>query len=282
MRLPCIFTYMKRGDFIIRDLRSKEKYVVDDQYLNGYARHCGIYATGVYNVLCRHADYHTQISFPSTETIAEKLNISQRTVNRALNILEGYNIIRRERVRSSDTARWKNNSYSLVDKSQWHPCAPQSHGSHATLTTEPCDSHDKSHAPHSRTKVTHTKVTHIRKHTSENKFSRVFSGEQEYHVEDSAGTRKRADVTYRAVFALWGAKYPLNWRQNTTEIQAAKNLLEEHGIDAAREMLIYAQKNKDRVYFPKIRKPSDLDRKWPELQEKKQKPAFMSFGTKKV
>lgn len=59
--------------FKVRDLRSKEKHVIDDQYLNTYARLCGVYATAVYNSLSRHANSHTQECFPSTELIAKQL-----------------------------------------------------------------------------------------------------------------------------------------------------------------------------------------------------------------
>jgi hypothetical protein len=47
----------------IRALRRKEKFVIDDEYLNGYARLCGWNATLVYMSICRHAD-KDQYSFP--------------------------------------------------------------------------------------------------------------------------------------------------------------------------------------------------------------------------
>ena len=107
------------GKVIIRDLRKKEKYQIDDAYLHSYAKTCGIYATGVYNCLCRHADYYTQECFPSVKTMTELLGISRNSVLKGLDSLEKANIITRTRVRNPNTQGWVNNSYTLLDKSQW-------------------------------------------------------------------------------------------------------------------------------------------------------------------
>ena len=55
-------------------------YKLDDAYLNGYAKICGIYATVVYNSLCRHANFYNQECFPSLKKIAEEHNISKPKV----------------------------------------------------------------------------------------------------------------------------------------------------------------------------------------------------------
>lgn len=77
--------------------------------------------------------------------------------------------------------------------------------------------------------------------------------------------RTKKDTTYLQMFELWG-KYPANWRVNKTEIQSAKNLLEERGLEDCAEALEYYQKHKDDPYIPTILKPSDLDRKWLNLE----------------
>ena len=86
----------------------------------------------------------------------------------------------------------------------------------------------------------------------------------EIRVEEET-PRKKADTTYRVVFDLWG-KYPLNWRANRTEIAAAQNLLSEHGLEKCRVALAFFKENKERDMCPQILKPSDLDRKWVNLQ----------------
>ncbi len=106
--------------FKIRDMRKKEKYFVDDAYLNGYARLCSVYATAVYNSLSRHANFHNQTCFPSIERIAKQHNISRPSVIKALAKLEKYKIIRRDKQKDKK-GRWKNNFYTLLDKSEWLP-----------------------------------------------------------------------------------------------------------------------------------------------------------------
>ncbi len=111
---------MKKEEFEIRDIRKKEQFVVDDVYLNGYAKLCGIFATGVYMALCRHADIYHQTCFPSISLLAGKLNVSKSQVIRALQILEDWNIIRREKTEG------KGNRYFLIDKKHWRPAPGQS------------------------------------------------------------------------------------------------------------------------------------------------------------
>lgn len=104
---------MNNKQFEVRDMRHKEKFFLDDRYLNGYAKVCGVYATAVYLSLCRHADKE-QKCWPSHEKIAEEHAISSRQVIRALKILADKNIVRQERV-----GKKANNRYWLVDKSEW-------------------------------------------------------------------------------------------------------------------------------------------------------------------
>jgi predicted transcriptional regulator len=101
----------------IRDLRQKEKFFVDDVYLNGYARILGITTTAVYLSLCRHAN-KDQECFPSQAKIAEEHNITARTVRNAIKKLKQANIIAINRERTKG-GKWLNNVYILLDKSQW-------------------------------------------------------------------------------------------------------------------------------------------------------------------
>ncbi len=101
----------KNEEIEVRDLRDKF-YQVDDAYLNGWARKCGIYATGVYNVLCRHVS-NDQSCFPSVKLMSDKLAISQVQVKRAVKILEAHNIIKVERFSGHK------NIYYLTNKTEW-------------------------------------------------------------------------------------------------------------------------------------------------------------------
>lgn len=103
----------KEQQFEVRDLREKSKFILDDKFLNGYARFVEIYAVGVYNSLCRHADKE-QKCWPSIKKIAEELSIGRNSVIESLKRLQFWNIIFKERKGKKLT-----NRYYLLDKSQW-------------------------------------------------------------------------------------------------------------------------------------------------------------------
>src|SRR3990170_147846 len=134
-------------EFDVRDLRHKEKFVIDDAYLNGYARKCGAFATAVYLSLCRHAD-NNQSCFPSYATIAFEHNISRRSVIRAVTILEKFNIIKIVQNKTKERG-FINNTYLLVDKKHWSEYTPSDTQSPPLVT-------------HMHSKDTHIKDTHIR------------------------------------------------------------------------------------------------------------------------
>lgn len=133
----------------LRDLRVKEKFTVDDKYLNGYARVCGIYSTGVYLSLCRHAN-RDQWCFPSINLIAQELDISTRSVIRAIDILEKHLIVGVIR-----PGKKLVNKYYLLDKSVWSKSEVTE--SHITSVLQSLHLVTDSH-----TKGTHLKETQLR------------------------------------------------------------------------------------------------------------------------
>lgn len=82
--------------------------------------------------------------------------------------------------------------------------------------------------------------------------------------------RKKADTSYRQIFALFG-RYPRNWDLNKTQIQAAKNLLAEHDLPLIRGALKFHGENRDKPFCPEIHSPYDLDSKWKKLAAFKKK-----------
>lgn len=100
----------------IRDLRDKF-FRTDDEYLNGYARICGIYATGVYMSLCRHADKEDHC-FPGIDLISEELAVSRPSVIKGIKKLEELNIIQVARTKRKN-GRQMVNGYWLVNKRHW-------------------------------------------------------------------------------------------------------------------------------------------------------------------
>ncbi len=149
-------------------MRRKEKFFVDDEYLNGYARLCGPNATLVYLCLCRHSDRH-QESFPSVELMAERTGISRDSVMRGIKKLIEWNIISKERERKAD-AKWLNNRYVLLDKSVWEmkPSSVQQHGKPSRKSDlAKSQMRGFSQVAHSDTKDTHSiKDTHTKEELS--------------------------------------------------------------------------------------------------------------------
>lgn len=146
----------------VRDLRQKEKFVINDAYLDSYARVLGVTASVVYMSLCRHAD-RNQECFPAQGLIAREHNISPRSVKRAIKMLKEANMIlvRRERL---GHGRWRNNVSVLLDRGQWRPpgvlrvpWTTRGHKRH-----RPGDNNDRTRGHHSPTKETHKKDTHIK------------------------------------------------------------------------------------------------------------------------
>ncbi len=138
----------------IRDIRQKHFFVINDEYLNGYAKIAKPTATAIYNSLCRHADTN-QSSFPSVGLLAREHGISISTAQRAIRKLVSLKIISKERVRNPK-GKWLNNIYYLLDKSVWitKPTGQkQPMGIHRSKTS-------KTTGQNRTTKDTHKKDTH--------------------------------------------------------------------------------------------------------------------------
>lgn len=104
---------LKEETFEIRDLREKDKFEIDDEFLDKYAKILGIYAVGVYASLCKHADRKKRANL-SIKKIAEELNICRNKVIEAIKYLEFWKIIKKERVGLRLT-----NRYYLLKKTDW-------------------------------------------------------------------------------------------------------------------------------------------------------------------
>jgi DNA-binding transcriptional regulator YhcF (GntR family) len=102
----------------IIDKRKKEKFMLDDNYLNGQAKLCGWQGTLVYMSLCRHANKN-QEAFPSIKLMAEQHNVSRNTILKGIKKLEERNLIQTGKKRT-DSGQWLNNTYTLIDKSEWN------------------------------------------------------------------------------------------------------------------------------------------------------------------
>lgn len=144
-----------KQELVIRDFRNKNFFMVDNEYLNGYAKLLNPLATVTYLSLCRHARTETQECFPSIKLIAKENNISERSVMRAIQLLEEWGIIKVDRNKGLD-GKQMNNDYVLLDKSQWKkkPSDSQSSG-------QPSDSQSNSRVTDSHTNNTNINNTNI-------------------------------------------------------------------------------------------------------------------------
>lgn len=113
---------MEKHIFKIRDIRKREKLVLDDAYIDDWAALCGPDATLVYVSLCRHVNVN-QECFPSQELIAKQHRITTRRVRRGIKQLLAYNVIQVARERD-EKGRLRNFVYVLLDRSEWarNPC----------------------------------------------------------------------------------------------------------------------------------------------------------------
>jgi len=145
-------------NFEIRDLRRKNFFQIDDEYLNGYAKLCGLVATGVYVSLCRHVNKQ-QTCFPSKKLIAEELAISERSVYTAIKKLEEWNIVKVEDQGRKKGGEFNNKIYILIDKNKWKK-KPQATGADGNKQHSP----QATGAVHRRQDVPN-KETHIEVNT---------------------------------------------------------------------------------------------------------------------
>lgn len=149
------------------DKRNKEKFQVDDAYLNGMAKICGWQGTIVYTSLCRHASKE-QESFPSIRLMAEQHNVGRNTILKGIENLQSRNVISVEKTRSK-LGKWLNNTYILLDKSEWdYTQVPvEDTAIQVLVETSPSPREIPSQVPVEDTNGTHIKETHRRKHIND-------------------------------------------------------------------------------------------------------------------
>lgn len=225
--------------FEVRDMRSKDKFFVHDEYLNGYAKLCGGNATLVYLCLCRHAD-RNQESFPSIELMAEKLGVNRKTVMSGIQSLLEWNIISKERERGKNQ-KWLNNKYVLLDKSTWKSKpspynglgepSPFLGGSQVPFTTK------------SQVRVEDTKDTHTYKDTH----NKVSDGTSQ-DIQSLINLFQTVNPSYENLFS------------NKTERRSAENLIRKFGFDKMSRTLEQLPEIISRPYAPKITTPYELER----------------------
>ncbi|MGE0126658.1 MAG: helix-turn-helix domain-containing protein [Blastocatellales bacterium] len=239
-------------EFEVRDLRTKQFFQIDDEYLNGYARLCGINATGVYLSLCRHAD-REQKCFPSKRLMADELDISERSVYNALKTLEEWGVIRVVQQGRKDDGSYQNNTYYLLDKSNWRPKSvkqsePQANSADGKIRQSPQANDDTSRGHVVPNKDTHIKDTHIEVNTSAAKPPDEINELLDFF---------RKTVNPHINFA------------NKTERKACKDLLDTYGAEKTKQAIVFLEgKRKTDKYLPTVTTPYELWTKWAKIKQR--------------
>lgn len=226
--------------FEVRDRRAKERFYLDDLYLNGYAKKCGIYATGVYVSLCRHSNLE-QKCWPSIRKIAEELDISQTQTRRAIKILEDHKIITKERLGKKLT-----NRYWLLNKSEWSD-GTLTDSPDRTLNTSPQDTHPlPDRTLHS--KDTHSKDTQVRK-------------EEDTSVPSTDKLIPEIINLFKEINPSYG-----EWFNRKPQREACRWLLTEFGFEQAKEMIFALPKLNALPYAPIATSPYELKNKYARIK----------------
>lgn len=252
--LIIIFTYLRSAILVksgvpkitikmeIRDSRDKEWFWLDNEYLNGYAKHLGSTASLVYISLCRHSDNKTQKCYPSMELIAEELGMQRASISRAIAKLAEWRILEIKEDYDKKNKRRKNNVYTLTKKSEWKekPCNNKLHGkdeSHVTIKSEPCNNDDESHVTQSYSNKTNTNKTHL----------------------TIAETSSAEVVSIIDLFKPINPEY-CEWYRNNTQRKAIAYLIEKYGFQKVSNMVTQLPQIISRKYAPKIMTPHELKR----------------------
>lgn len=230
-------------DFKVRDMRRKQQYKIDDAYLNGYARLCGVYATAVYNSLSRHADFHTQECFPSVDKIAEQHNVNRKSVLKGIEELAKWGIIKIIKEKDPKTKRQLVNVYVLLDKSEWIP-KPDTRV--PVEDSEPSPSHTTTRvrvAEKSRVRVADCKDTQL-----ENDTQFKVGDVNVADLQRLLDLFKNVNPTYERLF------------RNKTERAALQRLMDKFGVEKVESAINKLPDIINKRFAPRITTPYQLEK----------------------
>lgn len=240
----------------IIDQRKKEKFMVDDEYLNGMARLVGHQGTLVYFSLCRHVS-KDQECFPSIKLMAEEHSVSTKTIKRGIKNLEKRRVIKVEQKRTK-SGYWLNNTYTLLDKSEWD---------YSGGTNSPTDT-GGTNSPARRDKCTPDggtnvplKETHSEGNTSKETHKEKNKKERKEVTKDSPLGTQISEIIFQFTSITPTITY-----DHTGHRKSAQDLIKQFGFQKALATAKYAISIQGRDYAPTITTPSKLKYKIGDLQ----------------
>jgi len=227
--------------FKVRDLRKKDQFKIDDAYLNGYARVCGIDATAVYNSLCRHAEFQTQKAFPSQQKIAYEHKISVRTVRRGLKKLIDYKIVIAEQIR--EKGKFRSYLYTLLNKSEWKKITEGQNRPMVDGGTK-TDSRFTAYGVGPTKDNKEQRITNIKDNTE--LATPSVAGKE---INDLIEKFKEVNPSYQRLF------------RNKTQRSALERMVKSHGQEKIEKILEIIPKMNGKQYAPVITTPIQLEEK---------------------
>lgn len=200
-------------------------------------------AQTLYMWLCAYAN-ETGKCFPSRKTLAEDVGCSEDTIDKMLGILVETGLVKkRGRVENGEKL---SNLYTVLvaggSRQNRLPPPPES----ATLAA--------------RNGINSNHLTQSNELTSETDVSRVVEVSEEERPK-----REKRDTEYLKVYELFTrvhGRIPLNWRNSKTQIQSAKNLLEEHSLEEIEDAVKWYKDLRHIEHCYDVSTPWDLDTKW--------------------
>jgi hypothetical protein len=95
------------------DKRERGFYIVDDEIIDEHGAKLGPLGVAVYNVLVKHANKHGTSSFPSYQTIADKLGITRNSAIKGVKILLEEKVVGK-RSRTNESGAPTSNAYRIL------------------------------------------------------------------------------------------------------------------------------------------------------------------------
>ena len=102
---------MENEEIEVRNKRKEDRFYIDNEFLNGYAKKVGSAGQSVYMALCKHE--REGKAFPGVRHLAKELNISTGTVSAGIKRLLEYSIIK------IAVAKQGKYIYYLIDHNKW-------------------------------------------------------------------------------------------------------------------------------------------------------------------
>jgi len=241
-------------NFVVRDLRGKERFVVDNKFLDNYARFVGVYAVGVYSSLCRHANKQQKM-WPSIKKLCEELNVGKNKIIESIKYLEFWNIIVKKRIGLKCT-----NRYFLIKKTDWKIINENTLWDFSKVYNINFRS-----LPHKLQEFT-TRSSIVRKHNSKETHSKdIILLYKDNNISKQEVCDKSLDEINKIFRLFYDTVNPAINFGNKTHRVACQRLVKKFGLEKVINATKYAIKIQYQKFSPTITNPYQLENKWGEL-----------------